>query len=142
MTEVVKAKINFINFTVRESHIVFKEQGKYKISLAFAPKGFIFQSLSQYHIVLDVQAKDEEDKFQIDLKTVSIFEYDGNADLDQLVNNEFTLNAPAIVFPYLRAYISSLTALSGMPTLVLPTLNMSHIGEELKKNIKIASEKE
>ena len=29
-----------------------------------------------------------------------------------------------------------------MPTLVLPTLNMSHIGEELKKNIKIASEKE
>jgi preprotein translocase subunit SecB len=136
----IKAKINFLNFSVRESHIVFKEPGKYKINVGFTPKGFIFPKINQYHIVLDIRVKDEGDKFHINIVTESIFDYDSKEDIEKLIDGEFTFNAPAIIFPYVRAYISSLTALSGMATLVLPTLNLSELGAELKKSIAVISE--
>ena len=47
------------------------------------------------------------------------------------------LNAPAIMFPYLRAYISSLTALSGINPITLPTLNLSGLKSELESNISV-----
>lgn len=130
------AKIQFINFLVNESHIVFKEPGEQKISVGFLPSGVIFKELNQFHLELSVNIQDETDKFYINLKTTSVFEYPEDADLEAYKNSYFITNAPAIVFPYLRAYISSLTALSGMPTLTLPTLNLSEMGERLKESIQ------
>ena len=129
------AKIQFINFLVNESHIVFKEPGEQKVSISFLPSGVIFKELNQFHLELSVNIQDEADKFHINLKTTSIFEYPEGAGLEAYKNSYFIANAPAIVFPYLRAYISSLTALSGMPTLNLPTLNLSELGERLKESI-------
>lgn len=48
----------------------------------------------------------------------------------------FAVNAPAILFPYIRAYISLLTSLSGVGTVLLPTLNLSSLSKELLNNIK------
>ena len=49
----------------------------------------------------------------------------------------FCINGPAILFPYIRAYLSSLSALSGIPLILLPTINMTGLAETLKSNIKI-----
>ena len=130
------AKIQFINFLVNESHIVFKEPGEQWISISFSPSGIVFKELNQFHLELSVNIRDEEDKFHINLKTTSIFEYPEGSDLEAYKNSYFIINAPAIIFPYLRAYISSLTALSGMPTLNLPTLNLSELGSRLKESIR------
>ncbi len=135
MSNPSNANIQFESFSVRESHIVFNEPGKYKINLHFTPKGYIFVNLNQFHLKLDVKIKDFEDKFDIKLSTISIFTYPEGANIEDYKQSLFILNAPAIVFPYLRAYITSLTALSGMSTLTLPTLNMANIGEELKANL-------
>ena len=51
-------------------------------------------------------------------------------DLEELCK----VNATAILFPYLRAYISNLTSLSGMTTLNLPTINVHKFIENSKKN--------
>ena len=135
MSNPSNANIQFESFSVSESHIVFNEPGKYKINLQFSPKGYIFVNLNQFHLKLDVNIKDAEDKFDIKLSTISIFTYPEGANIEDYKQSLFVLNAPAIVFPYLRAYITSLTALSGMSTLTLPTLNMANIGEELKANL-------
>ena len=37
----------------------------------------------------------------------------------------FKTSAPAILFPYIRAYISTLSSLSGVAPVILPTLNLS-----------------
>ena len=130
------AGIQFQNFLVKESHIVFRESGQQKISIGFEPSGFILKSLNQFQLELGVTITEEEEKFSINLQTVSVFSYPADADLEDYKQSLFIVNAPAIVFPYLRAYINSLTALSGMPPLVLPTLNLSPIGESLRGNIE------
>ena len=137
---VKEAKIQFQNFVVSESHIVFREPGQYKIGVNFNPEGFIFPNLNQFHLKLQILIKDEEGKFDIDLKTVSVFTYEAGANVEDLKAHFFATNAPAITFPYIRSYISALTALSGMPTLTLPTLNLTNLGDILKSKITMVED--
>lgn len=130
-----EASIQFVNFLVKESHLIFKEPGKQKISVGFAAKGYIFKDINQFQLQLGVNINEEEGKFEIKLETESIFEYPKDANLESYKNSLFVINAPAIVFPYLRAYITNLTALSGIPVLTIPTFNLSNLGEILKNNI-------
>lgn len=129
------ANIQFTNTIVRESHIVFNKPGNYKIDINFSPGGIILKSLNQFILKLKVEIKDVNDGFSISIDTESTFSYSEDANLEEYKKSYFILNAPAIVFPYIRAYISSLTALSGLPVLTLPTLNMANIGENLSNNI-------
>ena len=46
-------------------------------------------------------------------------------------------NAPAILFPYIRAYISNITALGGIAPIILPTLNLESVGKTLKDELEI-----
>ena len=129
------ATFQFMNFVVRESHIVFNKPGDDNISLNFEPNGTVLVELNQFHLSMKVAITSGDDNFKITLDTVSLFSFPDDADLEAYKNSYFSLNAPAIVFPYLRAYITALTALSGLPPIVLPTLNMMNIGEQLKENI-------
>lgn len=135
-----QAAIQFQHFIVKESHIVFNEPGDYRIKIKFKPQGAILPSFNHYQLQLEVIVEDEEDKFRISLQTMSVFSYNPEIDMEELRSSYFIHNAPAIIFPYLRAYISALTALSGMPTLTLPTMNLSSLGEELKKNTSVVEE--
>lgn len=135
-----KAQIQFVNFLVKESHIVFNETGQYNINVNFNPSGIVFKHLNQFQLGLDVTVTEESDKFGIELKTIGYFSYEASADIQSLINSLFVINAPSIVFPYIRAYITGITALSGLPTLNLPTYNLTTLAEILKKNITIIEE--
>jgi preprotein translocase subunit SecB len=67
------------------------------------------------------------------VEIIGLFKFTG--DFDE-VKNFLYLNAPAILFPYLRAYISTLTTLSGLDTYTLPTMNLSSLKDELEKSIE------
>ena len=137
MSEIQEVKFRFVNFLVRESHIVIKEQGENKIAVNFTAKGFVFKSLNQFHLELGVNINEETEKFHINLSTFSIFQFPEDADFEQYLSTYFSLNAPAISFPYIRAYISNLTAQSGLLSITLPTYNLTAMGEQLKGNIEV-----
>lgn len=137
MSEIQEVKFRFVNFLVRESHIVIKEQGENKIAVNFTANGFVFKNLNQFHLELIVEIKEEAEKFHIALNTISVFEFPADADVEQYKANFFTLNAPAIAFPYIRAYITNLSAQSGLLSIILPTFNLTAMGEKLKENIQI-----
>ena len=49
--------------------------------------------------------------------------------------NEFIcINAPAIIYPYLREHLSSLTNKAGLPTVNLPPFNFVKFGNDYLKN--------
>lgn len=131
------ANIQFQDFKVTESIIKYRESGKFDINIEFNPKAVVYESETKFVLDLDVQIIEENEKFLINLATVSTFTYDKSIPLENYINSLFIINAPAIVFPYLRAFISTLTLQSGMPPLVLPTLNLTGIGENLKRNIQV-----
>ena len=68
--------------------------------------------------------EDENNSLNIKIETIGLFEFD--SDIENYKNVFFSQNAPAILFPYVRAYISTLTSLAGIPPVILPTLNLSN----------------
>lgn len=104
---------------------------------------------TEYSIGINAKGKAETDNFILTLD-VSISSNDNSIDANVVVEGTFNFNkeiskeildslfcanAPAIMFPYVRAYISTLTALSGVDTVVIPTLAMTPLGEEIKESL-------
>lgn len=46
----------------------------------------------------------------------------------------FYANSIAIIFPYIRAFVSTLTLQANIPPIVLPTLNLSQLRTILRDN--------
>jgi preprotein translocase subunit SecB len=128
------SKFQFKGFFVRRS--LFEQSGKEAskdISIAFSPRGVVNKENQTYQLLLEAKIEDESKSLNIEIEAVANFIFDHKIDEDTL-KNMFFINAPALLFPYLRAYISSLTALSGLRPITLPTLNLTGLGKELEKN--------
>ena len=46
----------------------------------------------------------------------------------------FYVNSIAILFPYIRAYISLVTTQANVPGIILPTYNLSGLKDQLREN--------
>lgn len=129
-----KSKFQFKGFNITKTVIERNDkQPSPKISIGFDPHAKIHQKENLFELFLGVKIEDENKAFNIEIVSSAEFEFDSDIN-KEILNSLFYINAPAILFPYIRAYISTLTTLSGFETITLPTLNLKHIGEELKSN--------
>jgi len=128
------SKFQFKGFKIIRSLIERNEETpSKKISLGFAPKGFIKKEDSNFQLQLGVKIEDDNKSFKIEIESVANYSFENSEGLEKL-DDLFYINAPALLFPYIRAYISTLTNLSGFEPINLPTLNMTSLGNDLKKN--------
>lgn len=136
MSEVKKATFSFEKYIIKDATIHISEKKMDKtINFNFDPKGLIDKEQNIFQLTLGTHITDKANSFSISLSAVATFKYVVNEDGD--IEMGFLLhNAPAILFPYIRAYIANLSALSGIQTILLPTINMSGLADDLKKNIE------
>ena len=128
------SKFQFKGFTIVRSLIERNDnKSSKKLSLGFAPKGIINRDEATFQLHLGVKIEDENKTFNIELEAVANYTFEKKEGLDTL-GQLFYINAPALLFPYVRAYISTLTNLSGFEPINLPTLNMTRLGDDLRKN--------
>lgn len=92
-----------------------------EIDLDIVPK-VMYNTSTQFNIVYDVNLS-VDDVFTLHLKAVGYFEISEELLENENINEQLiNTNAPAIVFPYLRSFISMFTSnLGTIPTLTLPT---------------------
>jgi preprotein translocase subunit SecB len=125
----------FKGFLIKKSLIVINSSQNLDLSIKFNPTGFLDKKNSTFKLLLDIIISEKNNELNIEVSSEGTFSYNDLS--DERLNNFLYLNAPAILFPYLRAYITSLTALSGVSPIVLPTLNLSGLKNDLEKNVKI-----
>ena len=131
-----KATFRFSKFTILESYFQMTESSDFEINIKIEPKGQLSKKDKIFLLEQNIEISEEQNKFKINLKSLSQFDFDEIPE-DEASFSLFTVNAPAIVFPYIRAYISNLTTQSGLKTITLPTLNLFDMSDLLKKNILI-----
>lgn len=102
------------------------------------PDGFFDKKNNEFILSLSVIVKDAEEKFNVSFLMRGMFKYTC-ANFDELIRF-IGINAPAILFPYIRAYVSNITSLSGMQPVIMPTLNMQPIGTQLIEKLKQKSD--
>lgn len=86
-----------------------------------------------------VHVEDAEKTINLDVKAEGYFEYNCE-DFNQLLGF-IGINSPALLFPYVRSYIATLTTNAGIKPVTLPTLNLSKIGKSLADDLKKELEK-
>jgi len=127
-----KSSFQFLNYKVIKTLIEINGESSKELELEFEPKGLL-DNLNNV--------------FTLEMK-VSIFDIDRNINIEVVFTGEYSIgfrdenfngfilsSAPAILFPYIRAYLTSLTALSGITPIILPTMNLSGLMEKLKANL-------
>ncbi len=73
---------------------------------------------NDYEILLDTIVSDESEKLFVKVRAKALF----HTELDN--RDMIEKNTIAIMFPYVRSYISIVTTQPGMPPIVLPAMNI------------------
>ncbi|MEX8547345.1 MAG: protein-export chaperone SecB [Mucilaginibacter sp.] len=135
MEEIKKSSFRFKRFVVIEFNIKREPVEQGDVDFTIDPSAIIDEANKLFELKLGVYVVDKSGSFNIKLVAIGYFEFDEEKSVDTL-SNYFYVNAPALIFPYIRAYISSITALSGLRAVNLPVLNLSGLKDELKANTK------
>ncbi len=120
------AKFRFNGYKIVESHITMNpEKGvSQNLNVEFEQTIGVKEKEHNMRLEMTTNIHDENNALTIQIKAQGFFEFESD-----LKPNEkdifFRTSAPAILFPYVRAYITTLSALSGVKPVILPTLNMS-----------------
>ena len=141
MTTAEKASFSFIEFKVLKSHFTFIEFGITDLGLDFNVSGkhFVKTNIFKLYLSVSVQTIQGKQDF-IEIETKATFTI--RAELSEMegLMRYFVINAPALVFPYIRSYISTLTAQSGTKSILLPTMNLVGLADQLRNNIETVTE--
>ena len=123
-----KAKFRLLDFKVEHSHFDIDtnniKEGDIDYSIEVGRQNGINEEKRIFRLGLMVNIKDANNAVNISVEIAGFFEFDSDLD-NQAKNNFFMINAPAILFPHVRAYVSALTALSGLKPIIFPTINFS-----------------
>ena len=121
-----EAQFRFLDFKVVKSIYQidtqkFKQGGKLDVNFKF-PTELDFTQKNLISFPMEVLIENEDKSLRIHVGIIGIFE----SDVDLTKEKSFVeISAPAIIFPYIRAYVSNLTSMSGIQPILLPTYNMT-----------------
>lgn len=132
-----KSSFQFAGYKIVRSLIhINKNDFKDYFEINFEPHGTINIEESKFSLLLKIFINNKDHSIIIELDVQSEFTFQGYESQEKL-SNYFYTNTTAIIFPYIRAYISALTTLSGNGTINLPLLNLTALGEIVQKNTVI-----
>lgn len=119
-------RVTELTFLIREGK---KEDGGFQINLS---NRFPSDSFEIFVVTIDLSINDPV--FELKLNSSFVFKCDQKITEEFKISDFPRVNAPAIAFPFLRAFISNFTLQSGISPLVLPSINFV----ELAKNSSVS----
>jgi len=130
------ASFSLIKYAFEKVLIDYSLKTDAEISIHFEPTGIFRQaeekSIYELTFVFTSTEKTSEKPF-IQIECKAVFAFAGKISFEE-IPSYFYANSIAILFPYVRAFISTVTLQANYSPFVLPTMNLSSLEEPLKKN--------
>ena len=119
--------VKSINFEYKKD-ITEEDQLDTSVNIRKEP---IFKEGIDNEYVIFFNGSFENEIFDLKIEFIAIFGTSEAID-DNFKKSTFAkINSPAIAFPYLRSFISTLTLNAGLPPLILPAYNFTKENEEV-----------
>lgn len=130
-----KAAFSIVNYQFNKVNIDLSNHKSGDISLSFDTRGIFDESQSIYELEFSVIAfnNDLKESPFVSVRCVGVFKFE-EVNLLNEIPDFFYRNSIAILFPYVRSYISIITSQANVPGIILPTLNLSSLESGLRKN--------
>lgn len=132
------ASFSLEKYTFNKVEIDFDSNNLPELEIDFQPSGTFrrTEQESVYELRFVFLAKDKgASKPFVSIECISVFKFAGNI-LFEEIPSFFYVNSIAIVFPYIRAFVSTVTLQANFPPIVLPTMNLSSLGDPLKQRTR------
>lgn len=130
-----KAAFQIDNYYFNE--VLIKLENKTEdIHVELYPAGIFFQESSTYELKIKFIAFGEDkgmDNPFVLIECIGFFKF-SEVNSAEEIPGFFYRNAIALLFPYLRAFISTVTLQANIPPVILPTYNLSHLETPLREN--------
>ena len=120
------SSLRFINYIVNEvkfkSNRVKNDERVWKLTFDIKNSTKINKERNKMEIILRVNVfkGQEESPFDMEVELIGFFELDGEDDITR-----YEANAIAIMYPYLRAIVSTYTASANVSPVILPAINVN-----------------
>lgn len=118
-TEVKRLELKKVEEPITEDKVNFSYSTGYSDELT---KSFIV--ILEYLMIL------KEERFSLSIDYVAFFETDEDIGEDFKKSHFPLVNAPAIAYPFLRSFISTLTVNAGYGAILIPTVNFQALARE------------
>lgn len=120
------AKFRFSEYQILKSSIAISDISTIDedIEIEITHTSGVNDEYNKFKLTLDLSITDKSGSLAINVIADGFFEFDSDLSESEKISF-FNVNAPAILFPYVRAYVTALTALSGVPPVVMPTINLA-----------------
>ena len=123
----IQYKFKEVEFHVKSDSSNSNDFGEIKVSLIFTPKIMSDSDGNIIEIEFQINISNESNTLLLNCIASTMFETNGII-IEDITNHPLIVNnAPAIVFPYLRAFISNLTLQAGYSPLNLPAYNFTQL---------------
>lgn len=107
------------------------------LTVSFNPIGTYSQLTGVYHLCFDVLVECKETNSNVIKVTCEAsFEFNQSLKLEE-IPVFFYPNSLAILFPYVRAFVSTLSLQANVRPVMLPTINLMGLTETLRKNTSV-----
>ena len=137
MSEIKKAAFGLIDFRVNQFNFKYDDSfDSKKVSIEFNPRGEFNTKDGVYNLYINFRAfnkKNDIEFFNSEIMGVFLFT---NVDAVSSIPSFFYKNAIAILYPYLRAFVSTVTLQSNISNILLPTMNLGSLESTLKESTK------
>jgi preprotein translocase subunit SecB len=139
MSTTTKAAFSFRNYEI--PHFSYSSPSKKtdNLQIDFDPSGAFIDETKLFILKINFVAysDDEIGENIVTASLVSYFEFENVEDINHPIPDYFYRNGIAIVFPYLRSFISVLTTQAQVKHLLLPVLNLTSLEASLRENTKM-----
>lgn len=128
-----RATFQLDNFIFNEVKLSVNEVKPKEINVDFMPEGVFYLLEKTFDLKLNFiafESGERENPF-IKISCIGTFSFE-NVDSVEDIPSFFYRNAIAILFPYIRAFISSLTAQANITPMILPTYNLGELEAPLR----------
>ncbi len=127
----------FINYRISKFSFEEASDDEAELDISFIPSGTYNESTGEYLLTLNFESREKESKkIVIEACGLAEYKFDKLYKFEELPSH-FFLSAVPIFFPYLRAFISTLTLQANADVMVLGLINFTNLAEPLKANTSL-----
>ncbi len=128
MTNSIQRRIRFLGYKIYSLTVTFPEFGEVTSADSFSLEISMNVSIDQetkrgFSLYMGVKLSSQDKGFTLELNSHSKFETESEIEEDYLNDGMVTVNAPAIVFPFIRAFINTVSTNAGYNPIILPAIN-------------------
>ena len=124
------AAFRLISYHFTKASLDFNIPENPNLNISFDPKGEYNPSTGEFILFFEVK---ETEKEVIVVDCIATFKFKDPISVSD-IPEFFYPNSLAILFPYVRAFVSTISLQANVPPIVLPTINLTGLRSVLKQN--------